>query len=80
MRGFLRSWLTRRGQYATAAALIGLLVALFFLPAFTSHKTSRRPTSSNKQGARDGAEADDENPAPDDPEALVLADGPPSRK
>jgi hypothetical protein len=39
MRGFLRSWLTRRGQYATAAALIALLVVLFFLPVFTSHKT-----------------------------------------
>jgi hypothetical protein len=39
MRGFLRPWLSRRGQYATAAALIGLLVILFFLPVFTSQKT-----------------------------------------
>ena len=39
MRGFLRPWLSRRGQYATAAALIGLLVLLFFLPVFTSQKT-----------------------------------------
>lgn len=39
MRWLMRSRLTRRGQYATAAALFGLLVALFFLPVFTSHKT-----------------------------------------
>ena len=39
MRGFLRPWSTRRGQYASAAALIGLLVVLFFLPVLTSHKT-----------------------------------------
>ena len=39
MRRLMRSRLTRRGQYATAAALFGLLVALFFLPVFTSHKT-----------------------------------------